>query len=89
MRISHVHFDPDGVEIQFQTPEDLRDAGRVIVGRSISLHKAHPDYREHIDQLHALAVDAVQDAYENWENTPRFDPKADDEEDDELGMGET
>lgn len=87
MRVNYIHFDQDGIEVQYQTPEDLRDEGRVIVGRSISLHQAHPDYREHIERLHEVACEAVRDAYENWENTPRFDPNADDE-DDEKGMGE-
>lgn len=81
-------FDGTSMLIQFiQLPEDVRVSGAVVMQRQLAISLAHPDYAEDADKLQRMAVRVLKNALEDFNDSPPYVPEEEDD-DDELGMGE-
>lgn len=90
IEISSIMFSDEGFAVQYiELPTDVRVEGQVICTHTIQLHAAHPDYREDMERLHDRAVKAVRNALDDFNASEPYErPQADDDDDDERGMGE-
>lgn len=84
--IDSITFTDQGLAITYMDTSDAR--GKVIVAHQIQLHHSHPDYREDSQRLAELARAVVNNALEDWANTPTTSQRDDDVDDDDRGMGE-
>jgi hypothetical protein len=82
-----VSWTPEGLSIQYGTATDVRAQGHLMAQHVLNLHHEHPDYREDMGKLHDRAVRILQNALEDFEESPPGRPD-DEDDDDERGMGE-
>lgn len=88
-QIYTLQFLDDGLAIQYlDTAQDYRIRGRLVASHTLQLHASHPDYEEAIEQLQALAVSVLNDALEDFHDSEPHLESADEEDEDERGMGE-
>lgn len=85
--VTQLSWTEEGLSIQYFTDADLRVGGRVMAQHGLSLHAAHPDYRQDIEDLHDRAVRVLRNALEDFESSEPFKPEVE-ADDDEKGMGE-
>jgi len=89
IEITNISFAEEGIAVQYiEVPHDVRVDGRVVITHQIQLHAAHPDYRADIERLHDRAVAVVRNALEDFHNSLPYEPEAEQDDDDERGMGE-
>lgn len=90
IEVSSITFSDEGFAISYiELPTDVRVEGRLALTHQIQLHAAHPDYREDMERLHDRAVRAIRNALEDYASSEPYVPATEnDDDDDELGMGE-
>lgn len=88
IEIFGVQFDPDAVIVSYMVvPDDVRVDGMVGIQHQIRLDRGHPDYGDDAVGLIHRVQRMVANALQDFRNSEPVDP-ADDEDDDEVGMGD-
>lgn len=88
-QIHSISFSPDGVAIAYMdVPTDIRVNGAVVAQHQVQISASHPGYRTDILDLIEVARGLLSSALEDFDTTQPFLPEAEDDEDDERGMGE-
>ena len=90
LEIFSINFDPESVIVAYMhVPTDVRVDGKVQLQRQARIDLGHPDYADDADMLQRLAQRLLANALEDFEaSEPWVPPEADEEPDDERGMGE-
>jgi hypothetical protein len=87
--IFSIQLDVDNVVIAYMNvPNDVRVEGMVGLQHQIRIDLAHPDYADDADLLRRHAQRMLANALDDFHNSEPWMPPADDDEDDDRGMGD-
>ena len=78
--ISSIDISDDAISIQYMTPGDVRDKGKVVQAHQIQINRRHKQYRDGMETLVEAAEDLLRDVLGDWEHKEPYVPSDPDDD---------
>jgi hypothetical protein len=78
--ISSIDITEEAISIQYMTPGDVRDKGKVVQAHQITIDRRHKQYRDGMETLVEAAEDLLRDVIGDWPHKEPYVPSGPDDD---------